>query len=234
VIVRAAVVPHPPLLVPELVVAEVPEVRAVRRACVAAARALAQASRRWIAVAPGYGEVGPDAAGTFRGYGVDVRVTLSDDTQGEADPAMPLPALVAGWLREQAGARGVRIQLVDAGSTRSECEELGARLAKEANEPVGLLVLGDGSPRNGDRAPGRPDDRAPAFEQAVHAALASADPTALLALDESLARELDADGLVAWQVLAGAAAGRTWRCGHSELLVPFGVGYHIAVWDPLP
>jgi hypothetical protein len=232
VIVRAAVLPHPPLLVPELVVAEVPEVRAVRRSCVAAARALAQASRRWIAVAPGSGEVAPRAAGTFRGYGVDVRVTLSDDTQGEADPAMPLPGLIAGWLREQAGAQGVRIQLVDPGTTSAECEALGARLAKEADEPVGLLVLGDGSHRHGRRAPGRPDERAEDFEEKVHAALAAADPEALLALDESLARELGAEGRVAWQVLAGAAAGRTWRCERSELMVPFGVGYHVAVWDP--
>lgn len=232
-IVRAAVVPHPPLLVPELVVAEVPEVRAVRAACVAAAQSLAQASRRWIAVAPGSGEVGPHAAGTFRGYGVDVRVTLSDNTQGDPDPAMPLPALIAGWLREQAGARGVSVHLVDSDRTPADCAALGERLATEAGEPVGLLVLGDGSHRHGDRAPGRPDDRAPAFEEQVHKALANADPAALLALDSSLARELGADGRVAWQVLAGAAAGRTWRCSHSELMVPFGVGYHVAVWEPV-
>ncbi|GAB3876839.1 hypothetical protein GCM10029964_024660 [Kibdelosporangium lantanae] len=231
-IARAAVVPHPPLLVPELVVADVPEVRAVRQACVAAARALAAASRRWIAVAAGSGQVGAHSVGTFRGYGVDVRVTLSDDTQGDADPAMPLPALVAGWLREQAGAASVTVYLVDPSTSGSECEAFGRELAKDQDEPVGLLVLGDGSYRVGDRAPGRPDGRAPAFEDQVATALAAADPGALLALDASLAGELGADGRVAWQVLAGAAAGRTWRCVANERMVPFGVGYHVAVWDP--
>jgi aromatic ring-opening dioxygenase LigB subunit len=234
VIVRAAVVPHPPLLVPQLVVADVPEVRAIRRSCVAAARSLAEASRRWIAVGPGSGEVGPLATGTFRGYGVDVRVTLSDDTQGDADPAMPLPALVAAWLRREAGALGVTIHLISPGATSSECRVTGARLAAETGEPVGLLVLGDGSHRHGERAPGRPDDRAPGFEKKVHDALAEADPAALLALDESLAAELGAGGRAAWQVLAGAAEGREWRCGTSELMIPFGVGYHVAVWDPVP
>jgi aromatic ring-opening dioxygenase LigB subunit len=233
VIVRAAVVPHPPLLVPELVVADVPEVRAVRRSCVAAARLLAGASRSWIAVAPGSGEVGPYTAGTFRGYGVDVRVTLSDDTQGDADPAMPLPALVAAWLRLQAGALRVNVHLVDPAATTAECRALGVKIANDVDGPVGLLVLGDGSHRHGDRAPGRPDDRAEGFEKDVHDALVNADPDALLALDGSLAAELGADGRAAWQVLAGAAEGRAWRCTASELLVPFGVGYHVAVWDPV-
>jgi hypothetical protein len=231
VIVRAAVVPHPPLLVPELVVAQLPEVLAVRRSCVAAARALARASRRWIAIGPGSGEVTPHAVGTFRGFGVDVRVALSDDTDGDADPSLPLPALIAGWLREQAGAQGVSVHLAPSDLTGPECRELGARLAAETSEPVGLLVLGDGSYRHGERAPGRPDDRAPGFDDKVHAALAGADPEALLAIDQELATELGADGRVAWQVLAGAAAGQDWKCTMSELMVPFGVAYHVAVWD---
>jgi aromatic ring-opening dioxygenase LigB subunit len=234
VIVRAAVVPHPPLLVPELVVGDVPEVREVRRSCVAAARALAEASPRWIAIAPGLGEVGPHASGTFRGYGVDVRITLSDDTHGDPDPSLPLPVLIAGWLREQAGAQGVSVELVDPDTSSSECQALGARIAKAADEPIGLLVLGDGSYRHGERGPGRPDERAPGFDEEVQAALSNADPAALLGLDESLARELGAEGRVAWQVLAGAAAGREWRCQSSELMLPFGVAYHVAVWDPLP
>ncbi|MET0135349.1 MAG: hypothetical protein ABW215_17360 [Kibdelosporangium sp.] len=230
-IVRAAVVPHPPLLVPELVVAEVPEVLAVRRSCVAAARALARASRRWIAVATGSGEVGPGAAGTFGGYGVPVRVALAQGTDSHVDPELPLAALVAGWLREQAGALSVSVHLVSAGATARECLAFGARIATESTSPVGLLVLGDGSNRHGDRAPGRPDERAPGFDQAVHEALKNADAEALLALDADLAGQLGAEGRAAWQVLAGATAGQQWHTTMSELLVPFGVAYHVAVWE---
>jgi hypothetical protein len=231
VIVRAAVVPYPPLLVPELVVAEVPEVLAVRRTCLAAVRSLAAGSRRWIAIAPGSGEVADGSAGTFRGFGVDVRVRLDADTQRDPDPGLPLPVLIAGWLREQAGAHRVSVHLVSPDSTTDHCRLLGEQLANEAADPVGLLVLGDGSPRHGERAPGRPDERASGFDESVHMALADADPAALLELDGGLAAELGAEGRAAWQVLAGA--GTKWTCRQADLMVPYGVAYHVAVWDPV-
>jgi hypothetical protein len=231
VIVRAAVVPYPPLLVPGLVVADVPEVQSVRRTCVAAARLLAQGSRRWIAVAPGFGEVADDSAGTFRGFGVDVRVRLDEDTEGDLDPDLPLPVLIAGWLREQARALRVSVHLVSPDATIVECRALAERIADEADGPVGLLILGDGSPRHGERAPARPDERAAGFDDTVHKALAKADTEALLALDQQLAADLGAEGRAPWQVLAGL--GGEWRCVQSDLLVPYGVAYHVAVWDPV-
>ena len=66
----------------------------------------------------------------------------------------------------------------------------------------------------------------------MHAALAAADLGALRDLDPALAAELGADGRAAWQVLAGLAeATGPWRCARSELLVPYGVGYHLALWE---
>nr|WP_225955370.1 hypothetical protein [Kibdelosporangium phytohabitans] len=218
-------------MVPELVVADVPEVAGVRRACVAAARRLAAGSRRWIAVAPGFGEVAGDAVGTFAGFGADVAVRLNEDTEGDLDPDLPLPVLIAGWLREQAGVRDVSIQLVPPGATSEQCRALGGHLADSSNDPIGLLVLGDGSPKHGERAPGRPDARAGEFDNTVQKALRDADAAALLALDPELAADLGAEGRPAWQVLAGLPG--EWRCVTSELMVPFGVAYHVAVWDPV-
>jgi hypothetical protein len=231
VIACAAVLPYPPFLVPELVVADVPEVDAVRRTCLAAVRALAETSRRWIAVAPGSGEVGDDSAGTFRGFGVDVRIRLTADTERDPDPRLPLPVLIAGWLREQAGVRRVSIHLFSPDATSEQCRALGEHLARQPGDPVGLLVLGDGSPRHGERAPGRPDDRASGFDESVHKALANADPEALLALDQQLAADLGAEGRAAWQVLAGV--GGRWACRQADLMIPYGVAYHVAVWDPV-
>ncbi len=235
---RVAVVPHPPLLVPELVVADDPDVRLVRDACLAVAAELAAASPRWVGVGAdpaGPRDLGADAAGTFRGFGVDVVARLSgNDT--EPDPALPLPALVAGWLRERAGATEVPVHLVAADLPPADCAAFGARLAAEhADEPVGLLILGDGSHRHGERAVGRPDPRAAAFDDAVHAALAAADPAALRDLDPGLAAELGAAGRAPWQVLAGAVAadGRRWKSTDARQLVPFGVAYHLAVWEPV-
>jgi aromatic ring-opening dioxygenase LigB subunit len=232
VIVRAAVVPHPPLLVPELVAGTDADVTAVREACLAVATRLTSAAPRWLAVGTGpAGVLGPDAAGTFAGFGVDVPVRMSDSATSSPDPAMPLSALVTAWLRENTGAVAVIMHLIPPDLSPEDCYALGEHLAADP-EPVGLLVAGDGSHRHGERAPGRPDDRAGPFDTAVHEALRSADAKALQALDPTLAAELGAAGRAPWQVLAGAMGHGRWTAD-ARLLVPFGVAYHLAVLDPV-
>ncbi|MFD4250967.1 class III extradiol dioxygenase subunit B-like domain-containing protein [Amycolatopsis thermoflava] len=224
-IVQAVVVPQPPLLVPALSPGSNAELEALRAACRAAVGRLAAVTREWVAVAAGDHErvIEPDTSGSFRGYGADVPVSLS---AAPASPAeLPLPALVAGWLREQAGADSVRVHLVD--GDPAECERLGKLLAN--GDRTGLLVLGDGSNRHGPKSPGSEDERAPAFDEAVARALATADTAALRALDPGLAAELGAGGRAPWQVLAGA--GDDWRAELLYSAAPFGVGYHVAVWE---
>jgi hypothetical protein len=224
------------LLVPELVGGDDADAAEVRAAALAAVKDLAQVAPRWLAI-------GPDtrshriesAAGTFRGFGVDVRVELGPAAVGQAaNPDLPLPALVAGWLRGQVGAVDTAVELFAADMSPADCAIEGARIA-DGEDSVGLLVLGDGSHRHGDRAVGRPDARAEPFDQPVAAALASVDLDALVNLDPAEAAELGAAGRVPWQVLAGAirADGREWRCVRSSLLVPFGIAYHFAVWEPV-
>jgi aromatic ring-opening dioxygenase LigB subunit len=232
VIVRAAVVPHPPLLVPELVAGADDDVTAVRTACLAVATRLTSAATRWVAVGAGpAGVLGPDAAGTFAGFGVDVVVRLSAAATAEPDGSMPLSALVTGWLRQQAGADAVTMHLVPPDLPPEDCYALGERLAA-GPEPVGLLIAGDGSHRHGEHAPGRPDDRAGPFDDAVHDALRTADAKALQAIDPKLAEELGAAGRAPWQVLAGAMGEGRWT-SDARLMVPFGVAYHLAVLDPI-
>lgn len=222
-ITHVVVVPHPPVLVPRLSPGPEPELALLREACVAAARRLGD---RWIAVGAHSGDlvIPPDAAGTFRGYGVDVPVRLSDHG---TERVLPLPALVAGWLREQAGAASVEVHLVSRDTEPADCARLGKQLGESGE--TGLLVLGDGSNRHGPRAPGSEDERAPSFDDAVAKALAKADAEALLALDPALADELGAGGRVPWQVLAGV--GDSWRAELLYSAAPFGVGYHVAVWE---
>jgi aromatic ring-opening dioxygenase LigB subunit len=234
VIVGVAVVPHPPLLVPELVPGAVAETEAVRRACVAAGKRLAALSRDWLAIAGDthfWGLTSADAVGSFRGYGVDKIVSLAEGCVADGgDPGLPLPVLVAGWLREQAGAGRVVVETIDPVGSVDDSRRVGERLARQ-DRPVGLLVLGDGSSRHPGPA-GHPDERAVGYDASVRDALAAADVDALLGLDTELAAELHVSGRAAWQALAGAAAGRSWR---AELLyseAPFGVGYHVACWEP--
>ncbi|WP_308424005.1 hypothetical protein [Saccharopolyspora thermophila] len=160
-------------------------------------------------------------------------MNLGGEPTAEPDPLLPLPALIAGWLREQAGARSVTVHLLDPDTPVAECRDLGARLAAE---PVGLLVLADGTNRVDECSPYPPDARAGALDERLRTALGEADAAALRDLDPQLCAELGVAGRAALQVIPGVveATSGTWR---SELLysaTPFGVTYHAAVWTRTP
>jgi hypothetical protein len=235
-----AVLPEPPLLVPELATGASTGVRQLRAAVADAAARLAGAARRWVAVGSDPGgrrTVGPQARGSFRGFGVDVEIGLGPAAAGAADPCLPLPLLVAGWAAGGTGAVvSVRGELVAPNTPKSDCAALGVAIAAECAddpEPVGLLVLGDGAAVGVGRDPRFVElaGTAAGFDGTVAAALHAADVGALARLDAGAAESLHATGRAPWQVLA-AATGPGWR---GELLysaAPHGVTYHVAVWSP--
>jgi hypothetical protein len=230
VLSTVAVVPEPPLLVPELATGATAETAALRAACREAVRRLPAAAESWIAVGADPGgrrAVGPQARGSFIGFGVDVVVGMAPDAAGPVDPDLPLPLLIAGWLREGRPV-ALRGELVAPGADPEACLALGAELAHEA---TALLVVGDGAATHTEKAPGFLDERAGPFDDAVAAALAAADPAALAALDPTLAADLWAAGRAPWQVLAGATRDGTWTGELLHSSRPFGVGYHVAVWQ---
>lgn len=230
-----AVVPQPPLMVPQLTGGPVPEAEPVRSAALAAATELARSARRWVVVGSGAGALAE--AGTFSGFGVDVPVRLRPGATDRPAADLPLPLLIAGWLRGQVAPELVTAvpALVAEDLATEDCRRAGADLAARAgatDEPVGLLVVGDGAATHTEKAPGHLDRRAGPFDAAVARALAQADPAGLLALDGALAAELGAVGRAPWQVLAGAAlaAGTGWRGELTYSSAPLGVGYHVALW----
>ncbi len=87
-------------------------------------------------------------------------------------------------------------------------------LRTRAAGAAGLLVMGDGSARRTEKAPGWLDERAAGFDAAASAALAAGDP-ALLARGAicELGAQLLAAGAPAWRaasrLLAGRLAGRS-------------------------
>lgn len=178
--------------------------------------------------------------GSFRGYGVNVEVALGRQlsaTTSGADATLPLPLLIAGWLAEQAPAVQVVGELLSPATPTADCLARGQRLAQELLvRDWSLVVLADGARTHAAPGAGRIDERAGTFDAAVATALATADIAALAGLDETLAAELGAQGRAAWQVLAGVAraSGTPWE---AELLysgAPFGVGYHVALWQARP
>ncbi len=95
-ITAAALVPHPPLLVPELGRGASPELDQLRSACRRAVTAILDELDALLVVgpAPSWGEVQPGAIGSFAPYGaaVTTRLPTRPAAEGEATPAAAAPA----------------------------------------------------------------------------------------------------------------------------------------------
>ncbi|MFJ8587959.1 class III extradiol dioxygenase subunit B-like domain-containing protein [Streptomyces sp. NPDC093595] len=237
-LVAAAACPCPPLLVPDVAAGAAPELDAARTACSDALAVLAAARPdRLVVVGPAAGDAvtryAAGAAGDFRGFGVDLDVTLGTPAEDPADgPRLPASLAVGAWLLARTGPAGAPVEgvAVGEGLDAARCAATGRELAAGA-ERVALLVLGDGSARRSLKAPGYLDERAEGFDEQAARALGAADTEALAALDPRLASELLAAGRAPWQVLAGAAgdAALEGRLLYED--APYGVGYVVAVWS---
>ncbi|WP_280492677.1 hypothetical protein [Nocardia asiatica] len=244
----AALVPSPPVLVPELCggVADAAgaadsDPRAVLRAAVLeTVRAFAAGIARWTVIGAGPDDrtLGPETVGTFRGFGADVRVGLSAAAVAgaeRADADLPLAVLIGGWLRGQVAPDAVaEARIVSADARPRRCLEIGAGLRADLDGDVashGVLVVADGAATLSTEAPGYFDERAQPVQDRLDHALTAGDRAALRALDPGLCGELAVAGRPAYQVLAGLF--------RADPLVdtryrdaPFGVGYHVSLWRP--
>ena len=222
--------PHPPLLVPA-VASGARDLDELRAGCAEAVQRLIAASPDMICIVGG----GTDeqwyddgAVGSFRSYGVALDVPLGDC--GHAEPTLPLSLTVGAWLLRSAGWAGRRRALAVSGDAPDD--DL-VRLATQITglaPAVGLLVMGDGSARRTEKAPGYVDPRAAGFDAAVVTALAGADTAALAGLDRQLGGALLAAGITAWRFLGQATAGASWDAALLADLAPYGVGYFVATW----
>jgi hypothetical protein len=226
VITAAALCPSPPLLCPPLTGRQtvLPELHA---ACAKAAERLMCDSPEMIVI------IGP--AATTGSWDAATRLNPSVFAPAIASRATGSPPLalgLGGMLLDQAQYRGRRrLQAVAHDEPASTCARLGAELA-EASTRTALLVMGDGSARRGEKAPGYLDPRAAAFDAEVERAVRTGSMDALLRLDRELARDLMATGRSAWQVLAGAmdSASPVGEVIYSA--APFGVAYLVAYLSP--
>jgi hypothetical protein len=258
-ITAAAVVPHPPLLVPELGRGEPQELAALRSACLRAVDATLAGAQALLLVGggPALAMAAPGAAGSFAPYGVGVRVALPDATAADglgidldrlagaltgtrpAGPLheVPLSLAVAAWLLAQSPHKVPRLAAltVPASLDASRAAALGRELARAASSAgrVGLLVMADLSARRTARAPASLHPAAVAFDRQVGQAVRDVAPGRLLAIDPALAAALVVGGLAPLQVLAGALE-RT-GAARGEVLyedAPYGVGYLVGVLSP--
>ncbi|MEU0935631.1 hypothetical protein [Embleya sp. NPDC005971] len=238
-LVAAAVVPCPPMIVPELARGAVAELDPLRAACDQALAALVDsAPDRLVVLGAGGADASLEAGGigTFAPYGLDLEVTLGAGAPQPLSPALTVGAWLLGrspWAADRIAAgtapSPVSAAQIAADADPARCATRGAELVAGPDR-VALLVVGDGSACRTEKAPGYLDPRAEAYDRALGAALADADPDVLAALDPALARELWVAGRPALQVLAGAAGpGRGGRLLYAE--APYGVGYFVALWS---
>lgn len=221
----AVLCPHPPLLLRGLGGAADP-LGALRAAAVEAVLAVTTGAARVVVVGA------HDIAGTWDPTRpVDVRRFGTTD-QAPLRPALPLALGVATRLLDEAAWTGP-VELLtlpwhaDASSVAALADDLAAR-------PDGtvLLLLGDGSTRRGDAAPGYLDERSFAFDDRLADALAAGDAAALDGLDAGLAEELMVLGDAAFRLLGavGLAQGGPAGAALTYRDDPFGVSYLVAAW----
>ena len=222
-----AIIPSAPVLVPGLAGAAAAELTDLYAAVRAAGATLPQ---RWIGIGADRAEdrVGPDAVGTFAGYGTDVPVAMSPDAH--TTTVMPLCALITGWLRGQIAPRAVSetrcyptslelpLAMACGRALRAEIDECG--------EPVGVLVVADGANTLTPSAPGGHDPDSVDVQTALDDALATGDTGALAALPAGVI------GRVAFAVLAGLAGNGPAAARELYRGAPYGVGYFVGVWQP--
>ncbi|NUR59650.1 MAG: hypothetical protein HOV87_13425 [Catenulispora sp.] len=227
-VIAAAVVPHPPVLVPEIAQGLAPDLDELRAACATAIDRLYRANPDEIVIIGAGPRQGTNVAatGSFHEYGLDLAVDGRwEAANGQAEP-ITLPFLIGAWLlRDRPDTPVRRAVMVDASGSPEG-------LTASATRRQALLVLGDGSASRTPQAPGHFDERAEPYDRAVAEALATADTKALAATDPDLSRRLHAAGLPVWQALA-AAAEESGLEYDAELLyddAPYGVGYFVASW----
>ena len=248
-LVAALACPHPPLLLPGLGGGADPLAR-LRAAILDGLKDLAAAEPETLVLV---GDADRTARWDLAMPRCGARFAAKRVAFGLADlsgPALPLSLSVGQELLDAAGWPGPR-ELVSVAETASfdECQALGWELA-DTRRRAALLVLGDGSARRGEKAPGYLDPRAADYDDLVLRGL-SGDLAALRHLDPVLGMELLVAGRAPWQVLAVAAAAeapmassvpvgarqpgdRAARAPRARIRYaddPFGVYYVVSSWE---
>ena len=228
----AAVVfcPQAPVVVPDLAQGAAPELDDLREASRLAIRQAVGPGVKPVLVGAGQSAAAHEstARGTLAGFGLPLELGLGTDTETDTDTAQPtLPAslTVGAWLvRDALGP--------ESGTVAVEVTDEHNALPAFDETDVALVVLGDGSARRTEKAPGHFDERAAGFDDAVAAALAAGDPAGLRRdrLAAAGGEELLVSGLAAWDAVARVTAGVAWAADLLYAAAPYGVGYFVAHW----
>lgn len=210
-------VPAAPLLVADLAGEARDRDAAARAACGSVVRDVAAAGHDGVTVLAAVTTTEDwveSAVWDFAGFGV----ARQSRPRG---PVLPWPLGVGAWWLDQVGYAGRRRYVgIDDVPEPSTAPQSGA-----------VLVVGDGSARRHERAPGHLDPRAESFDAAIRAALIAGDIAALGGIDGELAGELMCSGASTWRTLARWIGDRSVDSSELRLeTAEYGVAYFAALW----
>jgi hypothetical protein len=222
VIEAVAFCPQAPALVPEVgrgLDAELDEVRTATRTALQDA---ARGGEQLIVIgsADTTRPHDPTARGSFAGFGVPLTVPLGSDEPGPLE--LPQALTVGAWLLRDALGPGCGASGWSVG-----WDSTARGIAPD--RPTVLVVVGDGSARLSEKAPGYLDPRAAARDQLTLDALSSGEGGRLHPYPE-LDDELLVAGARAWRATAWQTEASSFDADLRYAGAPFGVGYFVAVW----
>jgi hypothetical protein len=211
-------IPAAPLLVPQVAGGSAAVDADLRDSCREVARRLAATTAQGgiTVVAMTATTTWPDGATWgFEGFGVPRQPP-------DPRPRLPWPLGIGDWLLDDIGWTGPRSHVgVSADGTATSPAATGDA----------LLLVGDGSARRTEKAPGHLDDRAEPFDATVAGAIRDGDIATLRDLDPAVASELWCAGAPVWRWAMNLLDGRA--VAEAALFTdtaPYGVGYFTGWW----
>lgn len=219
----AVLCPHPPLLVRALTGSE--DVAAELRSSTLAAVSWLVGLAPEVVVVVG----GADRPGRREPAPFDLRRFGTTQPRLPAGARLPLSLGIGRMLLDESGWDGVT-ELLGVGwdAPTEELRVVADGLVDDSTRRC-LLILGEGSARRGEKAPGFLDERAFGFDDQLADALGKGDAATLRDLDTELARELMVGGRSALRLLGHL--GEPDRAELSYRDDPFDVSYFVARWS---
>lgn len=158
-------------------------------------------------------------------------LALLPEYAGLDDPVAPLRAAAEDAVRWLAGGGGFAVEGSDQGRRIAAALAASAGVGLDPASTEALLVLGNGSARRTEKAPGHLDDRAQGFDAVLLAALRDGDADVLGRVDRNLADELwaEVEPLRRLAVEVDGFAGTRARIDYDD--DPHGVAYWVMRWE---
>jgi hypothetical protein len=204
-VLGAALVPAAPVLIPELSGQMMPAAAPTEAARAALARLINANPEQLVVVAEGDrdAEFGSSAQVGLHRLGGLPRL---EDPDAVAAEELPLPlAIGAALLGQLEWAGPTSYRLVDRSISSAEAAEHGRQL-DQGDSQTGLVLLGSGSARSTEKAPGSLDPNAAQFNQDLLRMIKQGDANAISQLSAEASEGQMSDIRVPLQLLAGVAS----------------------------